>query len=660
MINRYFQPTRYQGNFYTPPLEMLGKVLESAQKQYDQNFALSEQIKNKYINSLSQDRATANAIQQGWETKVDEIVKKYSGDYSQASKDLTSLLSDMQREYNPGGRAHAIEYNYKTWTENWAKVQEGVQKGDHTSKQASIYSDWFNRTYKGIGEQDPTTGAYNIISPQPLAKYVDEYKLLQEAVSKVPRRSTKTVVPVSDGKGHIIMKEVEQEYVSPGELQTAAAQTLLNNDAWVSYVQQIATLQGDDPTAALNESLSNAVNNVTPLYSGLFKNNDIQKIEYDQIYLQNMRDQSAWARMKYAQDAATQRMLLKDSLDNPQTVQEDLMRISTRTDGNAQFNPINKEDGIWVGPDVLSTLNPFGNNFGGRKKQVSIQQILADPNNQAYRSQVNVEMLAAARKSAMQWRDKSGAASKDLDALTMDIYNEALKTDHYATGAYIRRFSGSKAMEEQAQRLAPQLQAGTVDIWQLDENTGQMSYVESADERKKISSQLWDSAKGKFIQPALGMTSVQTGLPFGTAFARTDKPGYYVVGEMHEDIRNMNLSPYKDDQGRGSSLFEKAFGYMHTPSRNQGGGIFEFGYGGQKMRAFGKVDYEVTEDGRVVPRGHYYDEHNQIITKPDGTPWTPADMEEVLLPPSYRSRFNPKGASKAQQTQFPEYLEIQD
>lgn len=651
MINRYFQPTRYQGDFYTPPLEMLGKALETAQEQYNQNFALSQQIKNKYLNALQQDRAAANTIQKGWETKIDDIVKKYSGDYSQATKDLTLLLSEMQREYNPGGKAHAIEYNYKTWMDNWGKVQEGVQKGDYTADQASVYNEFFNRNYTGVGEPDKTTGAYNLVNPAPLAKYVDEYKLLQEVVAKVPRRTTKTVVPVPDGKGHYIMQEVEQEYVSPTELQQAASQTLLNNDAWMNYVGQMAAMQGDDPVSAINSALNNAVNNVTPLYSGVFKDMRSAKIETDQIYLQNMRDGAAWARMKYAQDAATNRMLLKHSLDNPDPLQEDLMRIGVRSDGNS-FKPIDKTEGIVYGPDFLSTLNPWDKStFGKTKKTASIAEVLASPDK--FRNTVNVEMLRASREAALKWTDKDGKKAADLDALTYDIYNESLKSDHYATGAYIRRFSGSKAMSEQAQRLAPQLQAGTVDIWELDENTGQLKFVEDADDRKKVSQALWDSSSNKFKQPALGMTSVQTGLPFGTAFARTDKPGYYIVGEMHEDVRNMNHNPY------GSSLFQKAFGFMHTPTRTQGGGIFEFAHNGTMQKAFGRVDYEVTSDGRVVPSTHYYDQKGEMYTRPDGTPWTPADMEEVLLPPSYRRMFNPKGASQAQQTEFPEYLEIQ-
>lgn len=572
MINRYFQPTKYQGDFYTAPLDMLGKVLGQAQEDYNQNFALSQQIKNKYVNALQQDRATANTIQKGWETKVDDIVKKYSGDYSQANKDLNMLLSDMQREYNPGGKAHAIEYNYKTWTDHWGKVQEGVQKGDYTANQATLASNYFNKGYQGIGQPDPTTGSYKMVNPEPLAKYVDEYKLLQEAVSKVPRRTVKRVVPVPDGKGHFLMQEVEQEYVSPVELQTAASQTLLNNDAWVGYVEQMARFQGQDPQAALSTSLSNAVNNVTPLYSGLFKDSKSTKIETDQVYLQNMRDQSAWARMKYAQDAATKRMMMKHSLDNPDQVGEDLMRISVRTDGQA-FNPIDKANGIVVGPATLSTLNPFGDNFGARQRRVTIDQVLAAPDQ--YRGVVNPEMLRAAKQAAMQWRDANGKASSDPESLAYDIYNQALETDKYATGAYIRRFSSSKAMEEQASRLLPQLQAGTVDIWDMDTNTGQFTPIEDSPKKQKVSSELWDGSNNKFKQPALGMSSVQTGLPFGTVFAKPGGNGYYIVGEMHEDIKNMNYNK------QGDALFEKAFGFMHKTFRNTGGGNFNFNYNGQ-------------------------------------------------------------------------------
>jgi hypothetical protein len=51
MVNRYFNPTAYEGQLYEPPVQFIAKALESAQKSYDVNYLASEELKNKYINA---------------------------------------------------------------------------------------------------------------------------------------------------------------------------------------------------------------------------------------------------------------------------------------------------------------------------------------------------------------------------------------------------------------------------------------------------------------------------------------------------------------------------------------------------------------------------------------------------------------------------------
>ena len=116
-INRYYKRTPYEGELYQPNVELISSVLQQAQTKYDTNFAMSEKLKNRYVNALAPDRAAADEIQQGTEKRIDDIVTKYSGDYSAASKDLYKLVSDIEKEYNPGGKAHAIETNYKNYND---------------------------------------------------------------------------------------------------------------------------------------------------------------------------------------------------------------------------------------------------------------------------------------------------------------------------------------------------------------------------------------------------------------------------------------------------------------------------------------------------------------------------------------------------------------
>lgn len=63
-VNRFYRRAPYDIGLYVPPVDVLRESLANAQKQFDTNYALSDQIKNNYINSLPQDRQRANEIQQ--------------------------------------------------------------------------------------------------------------------------------------------------------------------------------------------------------------------------------------------------------------------------------------------------------------------------------------------------------------------------------------------------------------------------------------------------------------------------------------------------------------------------------------------------------------------------------------------------------------------
>ena len=107
-VNRYFRRTPYEGSFYTPPVDLIATQLEYAQRKYDENYAIAQEIKSNFIDSLPQDRKAANEIQDRYNSTIDGIVSQYNGDYSKAGQDLNNFLYQLKKEYNPGGKAHAI------------------------------------------------------------------------------------------------------------------------------------------------------------------------------------------------------------------------------------------------------------------------------------------------------------------------------------------------------------------------------------------------------------------------------------------------------------------------------------------------------------------------------------------------------------------------
>lgn len=664
MINRYTQITPYRGDFYTPPLDLLKTTLKEAQTQYNDNYALASQIKNKYVNALQQDRAKANAIQKGWEDNISTIVSKYSGDYSQATKDLNNLLSDMQKQYGPGGEANAIETNYKTWTDHWKTIQEGLQKGTYTAQQAQASQNNFLQNYKGIGQKDPLTESYTQLNPEPLNKYVDEYALMMDVIPKVPKRKQSITVPVDGGNGKIFMTQKEVEYVDPREMENAVSQTLLNNDGWVSYIEQLARLQGQDPNQAISDAIGVVGQNIIPAYSGVMSEKQDVKLQYDQTYIARLNHSLALQRQRENNDAAMKRVLAKHALDHPELqdpTKEDLARIATRR-GAASYSKIDKEMGVasnvkdsrssnlQKGMAALTgalTMNPLtgiaaASTLVENSRSKNVDYILSNSN---MFPSINADLLKSAKEAAI----KRGA--KDVNGVAIDIYNDFLDRDHYGDAVYMRRFSSSDTMEEQAKRTLPSLLGGGADVWYLDPNTGLVTDLkDNPKARQEAAQSLWDTEKQKPIAPAMGMTSIQTGIPFGTVFPKPGG-GYYIVGEAHEDIRNLNNGAFKD-----------AFGFINSPIHT--GGKFTLDIDGKPTQIYGRKEYSVDAQGFISPEVRYYDSNNSLLDMDLGNgnklPVTPAQIEEMLFPPAYRHLFTPFGASSADKTRFPEYLDVEE
>ena len=115
-VNRFYRRTPYDIGLYVPPVDAVREALQYAQKQYDTNYILASQVKDHFINALPQDRQAANEIQQRWQGQVDQIVNDAGQDYSRIGRQLGKLMSDIRREYNPGGKAHAITSNFGNYS----------------------------------------------------------------------------------------------------------------------------------------------------------------------------------------------------------------------------------------------------------------------------------------------------------------------------------------------------------------------------------------------------------------------------------------------------------------------------------------------------------------------------------------------------------------
>jgi len=216
-INRYYRGTPYKGSLYVPPVEFIGRALEAAQKQYNVNFAASEEIKTKYINALPQDRARANELEQGLRKQVDDVVNKYSGDYSQATKELYKLRSDVNNLFSPNGEAGALERNRAIVEDSLKRERERLGKGEIDSLQLNL----LEKHYQNLPPTtfDPNSRSYSSVAPLNLPKTYDVHKEFEEYMGKVKPKTVEISVPTG-GKtldGYHEFKKVKQTMIDPNE-----------------------------------------------------------------------------------------------------------------------------------------------------------------------------------------------------------------------------------------------------------------------------------------------------------------------------------------------------------------------------------------------------------------------------------------------------------
>lgn len=243
MVNRYSNAQTYQGNLYTPPLDLIGKSLQYFQGQYDRNYELANTIKNNFIQSLPQDRAVANEMQRDYEKRIDEIVAKYGSDYSKASNELNNLTYSIKKDYGPGGKAGAIIGNYNNYVD-WRKTQqELVEKGKALGEDLNMADSYFMNEYKGIGNFDPITGAYNRFNADQLTEYVDPDSIVQDVYKNFKPEKYK-VGRTEFKNGLQTYREEEVDGISANRLHPSFTTALSNNPKYRAYLQQQAKLRG--------------------------------------------------------------------------------------------------------------------------------------------------------------------------------------------------------------------------------------------------------------------------------------------------------------------------------------------------------------------------------------------------------------------------------
>lgn len=247
MVNRYTQFTPLTFDLYKPDVGVMASLAEGLQKRYDANFEAAESLRNTLINSLPQDRIRANEKQAEYSKKIDNVVAAYNGDYSQATKDLYRLKKEIERDFAPGGEAHAIQTNYLTYVD-WDKRQkERVAKEQVSSSDLTMANNYFMNSFKGTKPDE--YGIYSKINLQEVANTVNIDKIVRDvAASMKPEKIETGNTVFKDGLKIDITSA--KEGVSYERLSPSLKLALSSDPNISNYFSQKMLFSGADPSLA--------------------------------------------------------------------------------------------------------------------------------------------------------------------------------------------------------------------------------------------------------------------------------------------------------------------------------------------------------------------------------------------------------------------------
>lgn len=482
-INRYSTISEKDFDLYVPPVQAIGAALETAQKTYDTNFMFANELKNKYINARPQDRARANELQTGWEQQVDNLVKKYNGDYSTATKDLYLLQKDIEKQYRQGGEAAAIEMNYNLLEDSKKRNQERLAKGEITQSQYENLYNYVDKNFTGTKKQDD--GTYGLQNIPELAKYVDAYKLADDATKNLKPRTRKETTVTKDANGFLRYDTREVSGIDPTEVQDAIEGAIVSNEQYYNYAVQLAQLAGhEDPYSIIAGEIEQTTRALGPTRSGVFNQSSDIKLDADPFAL--AKQKHLYSLQEEANKQRNRVALAKAKGEIPDESQSNLRIIGTVNNAQSKYKPIDTITGIRE-PDQAppSKFNMFGPTPGGfvPQRDVSVKKpakaTVTDVINQPGKfTNINVPLLASIKASNPKYSD----------AQVLDQYNRSLPVQNNSEAVFVDGYRNSDTALESAKLVLPQLQAGNAKVVFIG-NDGKKRSL-SAEEQQKYAADI--------------------------------------------------------------------------------------------------------------------------------------------------------------------------
>jgi len=627
-VNRFYKGTPYKGSLYVPPVEFVAAALETAQKQYDVNFAESEALRNKYVKALPQDRARATELEKQLRDRIDQVATTYGGDYSQATKELIALKREANDLFSPNGEAGAIERNYSQVEDSLARERKRLASGEIDSAQLNLLQNYYEK--QGPTTFDPNTRSYSQVQVKDLPKTYDIHKEFEEYMSKVKPRTMEISVLTGQKTidGYHEFKKEKVTKIDPSEA-AAGWRGKLNNDLqFLSYAQSLAELSGTDTNTFIEGVAKQYEQDVIPARTGIIEYSGALDYKEDWIQKENLRFAHSKTLKAIEHRNALSRIDYKHNLDTQDQTELTPSEFTLGKQLAPTYPELSKE--VYQPAGGTSYRDIETGKTRGKTQPATYAYYMSNKN-----TNVNKEMLKSIKIA------NPNASDSEL----IDMYNVARKDTKY-TRIHYYPFKTTAAQQEEANRLLPGLAAGTYRVYKQGPS-GDIVEVENLEDKIEIGRNLRDKdnpLKSKY--PAVGKAMGFTGhVPSGsTILPAQDALGtVYYVAEPKTNIVRAN-----------EELTKKAFGYVKDG--RQTGDYFEIGdkATGKAVGLVGVTHYENGEPMRIF-YGARKDGKEVNFNDPltiDGRIAEPQDLERLLFDDETIKKLFPIKTKSAYEAEF--------
>lgn len=288
MANRFQQitaPISYEGvQMYSPNFEVLNASLANLQQRFDTAKAAS----NKSFQALGMDAADRTRVLEEQQTRMSEIADVYSQDLTKGNQAVDQFISDIQRNYSPGGEAYEINKQVGLYQAYADQVDEMFKSGVITNaeKVGWLKSASLNRF--GGTNYDPQTGQYNTFAGVDPTRDVDLTSMAIKIGEGWEETALATPVmnadgtPKLDSNGDPIMEYNPDDWtrgpngyyrvsdykvVSFDEIFQHVSKAMNNDPTAIAYLKQEADMLGLQDPALINAFMQKKITDAAALIS---------------------------------------------------------------------------------------------------------------------------------------------------------------------------------------------------------------------------------------------------------------------------------------------------------------------------------------------------------------------------------------------------------